>query len=85
MGREEYLISIEHHNKSTPSREAFKEEAVKLLSADRELLAVENILTETGKNSSNVKVFVYSKKELMPKPKEKKAKQAQPEQKKEAK
>lgn len=84
-GREEYLISIEHHNKSTPSREAFKEEAAKLLSADRELLVVENIHTEAGKNSSRVKVFVYSKKEMMPKPRVKKDKKAQPEQKKEAK
>ncbi len=85
MGREEYMISVEHHSKATPSRETFKEQASKLLSADKDLISVEGIATQTGKNSSRAKVFVYAKKELMPKPKAKKAKQGQPQDKKEAK
>jgi ribosomal protein S24E len=66
MKREEALISIEHGGRATPNRKQILDEVSKLFKSNPETIIIDRIITQGGKPRSDIKTFVYSKKEDIP-------------------
>jgi len=74
LKRNEAVISIVHAGKATPSRVDILEIASKELKVDKQLIIVDSVFTEAGRNISNARILTYSKKEDIPEYKLKKMK-----------
>jgi ribosomal protein S24E len=83
MRREEFLISIEHSGKPTPSRKDMLSGMVKELKTKESLILIDKIFNKTGKPASEAKVLVYKKPEDIPKYKLEKTKRRLEKEKKE--
>jgi ribosomal protein S24E len=91
LKREEVRALFEHQGKPTPPRKDILPPLEKALGAKKELILIDKIFSIKGKGESKLKVFVYSKKEDIPKDKleviqkrmekAKKAKEKEPEEK----
>lgn len=69
MKREEFMISLEHTGKATPSRHEVLPEVSKLTKTDKDLIIIDKIFSMHGKSESKIKVFVYESKSDIPKEK----------------
>ena len=69
LERQEVEVLIKHDSASTPKRADLLVELASKLKTDQDLLIVETIKTEKGKAHSKGRVFVYDKKESVPKDK----------------
>ena len=69
LKREEAWVLVEHPGKATPKREEIVKDAAKALKAKEDLVIVDKIFSFTGRMASRARVFVYSKKEDIPKEK----------------
>lgn len=69
LKREEVHAVFEHQGKPTPPRKDILPPLEKALGAKKELILVDKIFSIKGKGESKLKVFVYSKKEDIPKDK----------------
>jgi len=69
MKREEVWVSFEHTGKATPTRKDMLTEISKALKSKEELVIIDKIFTDKGVAESKAKVFVYKKKEDIPKDK----------------
>jgi len=67
MGREEVRAVFEHAGRPTPTRDEIMPFIEKALKIESERILIDKIFTAKGKGESNLKVFVYDKKEDMPK------------------
>jgi len=67
MGREELHALLEHHGMPTPVREEILPHLENVLKVDGERILIHKIFTQTGKGESLLKVYVYDRKEDMPK------------------
>jgi len=67
MKREEYMVSIGHEGKPTPSRQEILETLAKEAKKDKSLVIVDSIFTQVGGALTNVKAYVYEKAEEIPK------------------
>ena len=67
MKREELWVEIEHEGAATPRRRELVPHLVKALKTKDNLVIIRKIFSETGRNRSRAKVFVYSKTEDIPK------------------
>ena len=65
--REEVKAVITHDGKPTPKRENIMPSLVTSLKAKAELILIDKIFSIKGKGESTLKVFVYDKKDDMPK------------------
>ena len=92
LKREEVHAVFEHTGKPTPPRKDILPLLEKALRAKKDLILIDKIFSIKGKGESKLKVFVYSKKDDIPKDKleviqkrmeKKKAKEEKPEEKKE--
>jgi ribosomal protein S24E len=66
MGRDEYLLSLEHSGKATPSRLEILKELASTLEASEDTIIIDKIWTKTGLSVSDLKVLVYKKKDDIP-------------------
>lgn len=64
---EKVIIKCEHSGKPTPNREEIWETVAKTLKKEKELIIIDKIITLKGYTASEVRVFVYPKKEDIPK------------------
>lgn len=69
MKREEFMISLEHTGKATPSRHEMLPEVSKLTKTDKDLIIIDKIFSMHGKSESKIKVFAYESKSDIPKEK----------------
>ena len=69
LKREEVYAVFEHAGKPTPSRPDILPFLEKVLNVKKDLILIHKIFSVKGKGESKVKVFVYSKKEDIPKDK----------------
>jgi ribosomal protein S24E len=69
MKREEVHATIEHSGKPTPPRKEILPHLEKFLKAKGDLILIDKIFSVKGKGESKLKVFVYSKKDDIPKDK----------------
>jgi ribosomal protein S24E len=67
LGREEYWIKLDHTGKPTPTRIDILSFVAKELKSKEELVIIDKIFSSKGEASSKIKVFVYKKKESIPK------------------
>jgi ribosomal protein S24E len=67
LGREEIEAICEHEGKPTPKREEIIPHLQNLLKKDASLILIRKIFTQKGRGASRLKIFVYDKKEDMPK------------------
>jgi ribosomal protein S24E len=63
MKRDEVKAVVEHAGKPTPAREEILSSLESVLKTSRDLIFIDKIFTEKGIGHSNLKVFVYGKKE----------------------
>jgi ribosomal protein S24E len=66
MNREEVRAVFEHLGRPTPRREDILPDLEKVLKVESSLILINKIFTQKGRGESNLKVFVYEKKEDMP-------------------
>ena len=69
LKREEATAEITGNNPSTPSRKEIMAEASKSLGVPEDLIIVDRISTERGKKEVEARIFVYKKREDIPKSK----------------
>lgn len=67
MKRSESVLTLDHSGKPTPSRPDVLKEVVKVLKAKEDAIIIDRITTKPGRGLSEIKVFVYQKKEDIPK------------------
>ncbi|MEE9406248.1 MAG: hypothetical protein V3V26_02465 [Candidatus Aenigmarchaeota archaeon] len=67
MKREELWVTVEHTGAATPKRKELLPHLVKTLKTKENLVIIKKIFSDTGKNTSNAKVFVYTKTDDIPK------------------
>lgn len=67
LKREEVHASYDHSGKPTPTRDEILPHLERSLKAKKDLIFIDKIFSIKGKGESNLKVFVYSKKEDIPK------------------
>ena len=67
LNREEIIVLIDHKNEVTPKRDDIKEKVSAMIGKDKNLIVVEKILTEFGKQRSKAFVNVYQNEEDMKK------------------
>jgi len=67
MGREELHALLEHHGMPTPVREEILPHLESVLKVDGDRILIHKIFTQTGRGESLLKVYVYDRKEDMPK------------------
>ena len=67
LNREEIIVLIDHKNEPTPKRDDIKEKVSAMIGKDKNLIVVEKILTEFGKQRSKAFVNVYQNEEDMKK------------------
>lgn len=84
LKREKVWVSLEHPGRPTPQRANLLKEISKKLGAKEELVIVDKIFSTKGGAASDIKVFVYKKKEDVPKDKLEKMKRRMEKKKKEA-
>ncbi len=63
LNRTEYIINIDHSNKSTPSKDTIKKDLAGFLKTNENLISVKHIYTDYGSGKSNIIVNVYQKEE----------------------
>lgn len=69
LKREEVHAIFEHAGKPTPPRKDILPSLEKVLNAKKDLILIDKIFSVKGKGESKLKVFVYSKKDDIPKDK----------------
>ena len=69
LKREEIYCIFEHPDKATPSRNEMIPALEKTLNTKREMIIIDKIFSVKGKGESKVHIFVYKKKEDVPKDK----------------
>jgi small subunit ribosomal protein S24e len=69
LKREDVHALLEHPGKPTPSREEMLPNLEKTLKAKKDLILIDKIFSIKGKCESKLKIFVYSKKDDIPKEK----------------
>jgi len=67
LDREEYWIKLGHEGKPTPTRRDILSFVSKELKSKEDLIIIDKIFSSKGEASSKVKVFVYKKKDSIPK------------------
>ena len=67
LNREEIIVLIDHENEVTPKRDDIREKISAMIGKDKNLIVVEKILTEFGKQRSKAFVNVYQNEEDMKK------------------
>lgn len=67
LDREEYWVKLGHEGKPTPTRRDILSFVSKELKSKEDLIIIDKIFSSKGEASSKVKVFVYKKKDSIPK------------------
>jgi small subunit ribosomal protein S24e len=67
LNREEIIVLIDHKNEPTPKRDDIREKISAMIGKNKNLIVVEKILTEFGKQKSKAFVNVYQNEEDMKK------------------
>ena len=67
MNRDEYMISLDHGGKATPSRHDILKEVAKDIKVKEDLVIIDKIITRTGASASDIVVSVYRKRDDIPK------------------
>jgi ribosomal protein S24E len=65
--RDEFMVSVDHSGRPTPSRSEMTVPLAKELKAEKDLLMIDEVMSVKGLHMSKVKAFVYHRKEDMPK------------------
>jgi small subunit ribosomal protein S24e len=63
MKRDEVKAVIEHPGKPTPTRDEILPSLESVLKAGKDLIFIDRIFTEKGRGQSQVRVFLYERKE----------------------
>ena len=69
MNRDEYMISLDHAGKPTPSRQEILKEIASEVKAKEDVIIIDKIFNKAGISASDVVVFVYNKEDEIPKDK----------------
>lgn len=69
MNREEVWVRFDHEGKATPPRKDILKDIAKQLKAKDDCIIIDKIFSTSGKAVSRAKVFVYKKKDDIPKAK----------------
>lgn len=69
MNREEAWVRFDHEGKATPPRKEILKDISKQLKAKEDCIIIDKIFSASGKAVSRAKVFVYNKKDDIPKAK----------------
>ena len=69
MNREEAWVRFDHEGKATPPRKEILKDIARQMKVKDDCIIIDKIFSTTGKAVSRVKVFVYKKKDDIPKAK----------------
>jgi small subunit ribosomal protein S24e len=69
MNREEAWVRFDHEGKATPPRKEILKDIARQMKAKDDCIIIDKIFSTTGKAVSRAKVFVYKKKDEIPKAK----------------
>ena len=66
MKRDEYVLSIDHSGKPTPSRQELLKEIAKEIKAKEDVIIINKIFSSPGSPVSKARIHAYGKKEDIP-------------------